>query len=298
MDFQISYITPEQSGECAPSPVALDPLCSTLLIPLAARAFGDARFPQVAVHDVYAAPALQRMGADVSHFLKDLPSVYGVLSRTQVFRQLASDFFQRHPGATGVNLGCGLACYFQWLDQGDNHWIDADKPQVMRLRDRLLPADGERQRSADIDLTAPHWWHDLQLPSGAQAEPVLVILEGVLMYLQPGQVESLLREFGDHAPPGSELLCDTFSWMAVGCAALHASVCHTHAEFNWGLKRMSDLTAPHPRRRIKSEHPIMEGYDIATSVIFTSFRAFWGVPLYAIMRLTVDEESRPSVRLN
>ena len=266
----------------------LNAVPSTLLIPLAARALGDAMFPAKAVHDVYAAQALRSLDTDVSLFLDDRISVYGVLSRTRIFCDLARHFFSRFPDALGVNLGCGLSHYFQWLDQHTNHWLDADLPQVMALRKQLLPAGGKRLRYAEVDISQPGWWARLKLPRQRDGVPVLLICEGVLMYLEPAQVQSVLREFGENAPVGSELLCDTLCWMAVGCAALHPSVRHTQAQFRWGPRRLADFTAPHPRLVVRSEHAVTEGYDFSLSLIETSFRALYGVQMYGITRLGVS----------
>ena len=266
----------------------LDAVPSTLLIPLAARALGDAMFPAKAVHDVYAAQALRSLDTDVSLFLDDRISVYGVLSRTRIFCDLARHFFSRFPDALGVNLGCGLSHYFQWLDQHTNHWLDADLPQVLALRKQLLPAGGKRLRHAEVDISQPGWWARLKLPRQRDGVPVLLICEGVLMYLEPAQVQSVLREFGENAPVGSELLCDTLCWMAVGCAALHPSVRHTQAQFRWGPRRLADFTAPHPRLVVRSEHAVTEGYDFSLSLIEASFRALYGVQMYGITRLEVS----------
>ena len=202
----------------------LEPVETTLLIPLVARAYGDQIFPDMAVHDRCAEIALAGLHEDedeIQEYLQDRLSVYGVLSRTRIFRQLATDFFTRHPHSWGVNLGCGLSSYFQWLDRHDNHWLDADLPAVMALRESLLPTLGSRHHSASIDLRRAHWWRSLGLPQGPRAQPVWVMLEGVLMYLQPQEVMHVLREFACHAPPGSELVCDSLSWMATGWASLH-----------------------------------------------------------------------------
>ena len=266
----------------------LNAVPSTLLIPLAARALGDAMFHAKAVHDVYAAQALRSLDTDVSLFLDDRISVYGVLSRTRIFCDLARHFFSRFPDALGVNLGCGLSHYFQWLDQHTNHWLDADLPQVMALRKQLLPAGGKRLRYAEVDISQPGWWARLKLPRQRDGVPVLLICEGVLMYLEPAQVQSVLREFGENAPVGSELLCDTLCWMAVGCAALHPSVRHTQAQFRWGPRRLADFTAPHPRLVVRSEHAVTEGYDFSLSLIEASFRALYGVQMYGITRLEVS----------
>ena len=129
----------------------LEPAETTLLIPLVARAYGDQIFPDMAVHDRCAEIALAGLHEDedeVQEYLQDHLSVYGVLSRTRIFRQLATDFFTRHPHSCGVNLGCGLSSYFQWLDRHDNHWVDADLPAVMSLRESLLPTLGPRHRNA------------------------------------------------------------------------------------------------------------------------------------------------------
>ncbi len=289
MDIALSpRVMPRSAANPPARPSAdLSPPCSTLLIPLVARALGDALFPNVAVNDAHAGRTLDGLGLAHSHFLRDKLSIYGVLSRTRTFRALAQDFFEQHPQGVGVNLGCGLAWYFQWLDHGHNQWLDADLPEVMALRRQHLPHSSKRCRQAAVDLTEPDWWQHLALPEGPEAPPVLVLLEGVLMYLNAGQVDHLLREFALRAPPGSELLCDTLSWMAVGCAALHASVCHTHAEFRWGPRRLSEFTAPHPRLRLQSEHAVLEGYDWPTTLTCQNFRAFWGVPMYGITRLSL-----------
>jgi len=206
-------------------------------------------------HSLQAMPCRARVaqkGVDVSTYLRDKPSVFGVLSRTQVFRQLALDFFERYPHAIGANLGCGMTHCFQWLDNRTNHWLDADVAQVIQLRKRLLPADNKRHLNAMVDLRTPGWWQRLGLPDRNSAVPVLVICEGVLMYLEAQEVEHVLREFGQNAPAGSEMLLDTLSWLAIGCAAMHQSVSHTHAEFKWGSKHMRDFTAHHPRLTLRS----------------------------------------------
>lgn len=276
----------------------LDDIPSTLLIPLTARAYGDALFPAYAVNDVFAAHVLTQLdaGAQVDHFLSDRPSVFGVLARTQMFRRFAEAFFRRHPGAWGVNLGCGLSCYFQWLDLQTNRWLDADMPQVMELRRQLLPGLGQRQWHADLDLCVPGWWQRLGLPKRDEGPPVLLVCEGVLMYLNASQVDHVLYEFAQHAPPGSEMLCDTLSWMAVGSAGLHPSVRHTHAQFSWGPRHLRELTAPHPRLVIHSDHSIMDGYDFSTALVCSSFRAFWGVPLYGLIRLGLHNDESLQLR--
>jgi O-methyltransferase involved in polyketide biosynthesis len=268
---------------------ALAAVPSTLLITLAARAHGDSLFPQVAVGDACAAPLLRRLVADPRPYLAHKPSTYGVLARTRLFRDLTARFFDSHPHATGVNLGCGLAHYSQWLDHGGNCWIDADLPEVMALRDTLLPCASGRRLHAKADLTQPGWWARLGLPDRDWPTPVTLICEGVLMYLQPEQALSVLREFGAHAPRGSQLLFDAMCWLAVGHGGRKPGVRRTGADFHWGPRRIADLAAAHPRLVLQAEHRVMEGYGWPCAVLGPVFRRVFGVPFYALYQMGVGE---------
>lgn len=264
---------------------ALSRVSSTLAIPLAARAHGDSMFPAVAVHDEHAAAALLAMGDDGRRWLSDRATVYGVLARTCVFRDLGQAFFAQHRNATGVSLGCGLARYFQWLDNGENRFVNADLPEVMALREQLWPLCQPRERCAAADIASGQWWSQLELPTD---QPLFMFAEGVLMYLEGEHVRRFLRVFGEHAPKGSELAFDVMSWLAAGNAYLLPSVRQTLAEFRWGPRSMSDLTAPHRRLRLLSEHPVLDGYGFPYASAAPLFRWFAGVPLYGIVRLGVD----------
>lgn len=273
----------------SPRPARLAPVPSTLAIPLAARALGAELFPELAVDDGVAAKALALLGDDGRHWLADRATVYGVLVRTALLRDAAREFFACHPHAQGVNLGCGLSHPFQWLDTGLNRWCDADLAPVAALRTELdLPRD-DRRRDAVVDLTQPDWWDAAGLPATGHGPPVLVMCEGVLMYLEPAQVRAVLSTFAERAPAGSELLLDAMPWLCVGNSAVHAraypSVHRTGAQFRWGLRRVGELAQMHERLLLRSEHDVMAGYDLAHSVSGPIFRWFSGTPFYAVFRL-------------
>jgi len=265
---------------------------STLLIPLAGRAFGDAVFPGLAVGDADAARVLAALGDDGSVWRRDLASVWGVLARTRRFRELAAGFVTEHPAGHVVNLGCGLSNYFQWLDNGRMHMTDADLPEVLAIRRKLLPARGRRQRLREVDLNAADWWGDLGLAAargGRGGEPVFLFAEGVLMYLAPAVAHAALRTFGERAPAGSTFAFDAMCWLAVGHAKQHPSVRHTDAEFRWGPRTLDELTADSPRLQLAAAHPIMEGYGWPYLLVEPAFRLLLGVPLYALYELRTGD---------
>lgn len=270
----------------------LHPVPSTLLIPLVARARGARYFPWLDCRDAVAEELLQRLGADVEALLNDLPTLFQVLWRTGAVKAAAQAFFADYPQGLGANLGCGLTQHFQWLDGGANQWLDADLPEVMALRRKLLPVQCARMRHADVDLTEPGWWQRLGLPSRSSAQPVLVVCEGVLIYLQPAQVQAVLAEFAQCAPPGSRMVLDVLTRQAVGWAARHPSVGPTGAEFCWGVGRMAELVAVHPRLALLREQSVAEAYGWAGLALDMLTRPWLGAPLYGLATLGVEDGAR------
>ncbi len=268
---------------------SLSAVPSTLRIPLAARASGDAMFPQMAVRDAYAASILEKIRDEGHPLPEDRATIYSILSRTRRFRSLAQEFLKQHPGGRVVNMGCGLSHYFQWLDDGRSRMTDADLPEVMALRRELIPEAHPRHDARDLDLTSPRWWNELELPRRRQAQPVFLFTEGVLMYLQPQQAQAVLATFGERAPAGSVLAFDAVCWLAVGRAAQHPSLRATGAEFHWGLRKTAELTQPHPRLRLEATFRVLEGIGLAYTLFAPLALMLLGVPLYAVYAMGVAD---------
>jgi O-methyltransferase involved in polyketide biosynthesis len=266
---------------------ALDGACSTLLISLMARAVGDAWFPDAAVGDRSARRVAAALGEDplLSGWV-DAATAYGVLVRTRVMRELARSFIARQPGFQGVHLACGLADYFQWLDNGQARWLDVDLPAVVSLRRRLMPPGCRRQRLAAADLTRPGWWSRLRIGSDA---PALVLCEGLLMYLAPADVQVVLREIATPAARGSEILVDAWSSLAVGTPWWCAPVYRSGVPFRWGVSRPGELAAMHGRLTLLGVRDLLDECGWPFALAANAFRSTAGVPCYAIYRLGVGE---------
>ena len=260
---------------------------STLLIPLAARAKGAALFPQFDPHDLCANALLDGLQTNVQTYLNDWASVLNVLWRTDVIKKMGTQFFARHPQSHGVNLGAGLSHYFQWLSNGKNHWLDADLPEVISLRQLLLQTLPGHCRLKELNITQPGWWQRLKLPHGKRARTVLLICEGVLMYLTHTQVTAILEEISENAPAGSEFIFDFMSPIGIGQAALHPSVCNTGAEFTWGLHNASQLVKTHPRLEVLDQRSVAEAYGFACAMTELFLKPFTGGPMYGLIRLGV-----------
>lgn len=281
---------PQPESPVAEESVRLSGVSSTLRIPLAARALGDALFPQVAVGDRYAGGVLAALGDDGTQWLTDRHGIYGCLARIRRFRALATEFLSIHPYGHIVNLGCGLSHYFQWLDNGKAQMVDADLPEVLEVRRQLLPLKNQRHSLRAVDLSASDWWEMLDLPSGSGAEPVFLFTEGVLMYLMPQIVSNIIQTIGERAPAGSLFVFDAFCCLIVGQAGLHPSVSHTSAEFLWGPRSLAELRHPHPRLHLQGTHSVMESFGFPYLTFWPIFQALMGVPMYAVYVLRVGDD--------
>lgn len=273
---------PRSARPCQVDPSQLPAVPSTLLIPLAARAAGPRQFPWLDCHDAHAADLLHCLDVQPDQYLADAPTVINILWRTREIKRVAQTFFKRWPRAHGVNLGSGLSCHFQWLDNDHNHWVDADLPTVVELRQALLPSPSPRWRHQPLDLRLSDWWSLLGLPDRKATTPVLIVCEGVLMYLQPEQVHAILHTFAEQAPHGSLFVMDTLSALAVGHARLHASVGPTGAEFRWGLHGAGELTAVHPRLHLASLRSVTECYGWPAQLTEACWQPWLGSPFYGV----------------
>ncbi len=261
---------------------------STLLIPLAARAKGADLFPQFDPHDLCANELLTSLRTNVQSYLNDWVCVLNVLWRTDLIKTMGGNFFEHHPNSHGVNLGAGLSHYFQWLSNGDNHWLDTDLPEVVLLRQLLLQTLPPHCRVKELNITQPGWWQRLGLPHGKRARPVLLICEGVLMYLTHAQVNTILKEISENAPPESEFIFDFISPLGIGHAAHQASVCGTGAEFTWGLHNAAQLVQAHPHLEVLEQRSVSEAYGLSGSMAESFFSPITGGPMYGLIRLGVQ----------
>jgi len=265
---------------------SLEALPRTLLIPLSARAHGPRIFPALDPVDRYAQAVLSAAGVQASQAPHDAPVVLNVLWRTQLIKRLGQAFFERHPRSTGVNLGAGLAHYFQWLGNGHNTWVDADFPEVIHLRQSLIPKASGHCHNTALDLKETGWWQHLKGHTAQDGSPLLLVCEGLLMYLSAGQVCALLREIGDNAPEGSELLVDFVSpW------GIHAQ---NHwapdmAPFQWGAHNGLEVARMHPRLELIAQHSVAEAYGWAGRWAELCWTPWTGGTLYGLARLRVGE---------
>lgn len=97
------------------------------------------------------------------------------------------EFLARHPRSVVVHLGCGLDSRWTRVNKGEVEWYDLDMPKVIDLR-RKFYEETETYRMIPSSVTDLGWMGIIS-PRG---RPVLVIAEGLLMYLKEEEVKALI----------------------------------------------------------------------------------------------------------
>lgn len=274
----------------APHPTALHGVSRSLFIPLAVRAQAATWCPRLDPHDARARQLLSDSGERPQDYPSDYPTAINILWRTCAIKAMAHRFFERHTNGLGANLGAGLSDYFQWLDNGSNQWLDVDLPEVIGQRRRLMPPSAGRQSAMACNLRQRGWWQRLDLHRHRQ--PVLLVCEGVLMYMTAQEVAAFFQEIGEHAPAGTELVCDFISPLGIGQTIPGNRHPQDNAVFTWGTAHAQDMARFHPRLQLLAEHSVAEAYGLCGQWLEAACRPLTGGPLYGLAHLQVT--ARPA----
>jgi O-methyltransferase involved in polyketide biosynthesis len=238
--------------------ISLTGAAETLLAPLCARAL-DARSAHPLLGDHIAAELIDRIDYDFGRLGMGEATAVGVALRARYFDRRVRAFLQAHPECTVVHLGCGLDSRFERLAPGAGvRWFDLDQPDVIELRKRLYPARPGHETLA-ASVTEPDW--PAQVPTD---RPVLVVAEGLSMYLSAEEGPRMLRTLVARFPHG-ELLFDTYSRFAVRSTRSLSLFRRTGARLAWGVDDPRELEREIPGLRLieaDSAYATAAGVDV------------------------------------
>ncbi|MEV0220019.1 class I SAM-dependent methyltransferase [Streptomyces sp. NPDC050704] len=197
----------------------------TLLIPLYGRAV-ETRKRRGMLNDPRAVEMVDALDYDFSRF-DGAKSLLGASLRTLIFDQWVSDFMERHPSGTVVELGTGLNTRFERLDNGTVHWFDLDLPDVIDLR-RSFFEDTGRRRMIAASVTDPGWPDEVRKSPG----PYFLAAEAVLLYLEEELVRSVFQLVGERLP-GAHLALETASARMIDSQDSHDVLAGMAARMHW-----------------------------------------------------------------
>ena len=185
----------------------------TLIIPLYARKKCSELYPRL-YRDETAVRLMEEIDYDASRLEKKSAGImqrFGFLEVAMRQCDLAievKDYLKFHPEAAVVTLGCGLDSTGRACDNGRCKLYNLDFPDVIAVRNRLLPA-GEREKNIPCDLNDTAWFREIDASGGA-----VFFAAGVFYYFLKEQVRALVCAMAD-AFPGGVLVFDAANRKAV-----------------------------------------------------------------------------------
>jgi O-methyltransferase involved in polyketide biosynthesis len=226
--------------------VALAREKETLLITLLAKA-GESRLSRSLLRDTFAADAVARIDYDFARLKVTRDMMVGVAMRAKQLDDWTRAFIASHPDGSVLHLGCGLDTRVFRIDPRPRvRWLDVDFPEVVALRRRLFPPrDGYTLVGSSV--TDPDW-----LGHVPDDRPVMVVAEGLLMYLRREEVQQLFTRITARVPSG-EAAFDAFSRLGVRLMQRQRSVRATGATLGWGIDDPRELKSAVPRLRFVEE---------------------------------------------
>ena len=203
-----------------------------------------------AIHDAKAEEIIEKLDYDFSLADKDTAMHSGVIARTIVLDRLTKAWLGAHPGAVVVNIACGLdtRCYRM---SGYAHWYNLDLPETMAVREKLLPESGT---ISQIAMSAMEDWGS---EISEQNVPVLIVIEGLTMYLNAKDVQQIFKVISSRFSKAT-VFVETMNPMIVK-RFKERSIEGSHAKFTWGIKNGKALAELLPDFRFVEEHSLTEG---------------------------------------
>ncbi|MCR5761709.1 MAG: class I SAM-dependent methyltransferase [Sphaerochaetaceae bacterium] len=171
----------------------------TLVIPLFGRLVCSERFPQLFT-DPEAKRICDSLDYDFDEKRKRMESTAGLFGALEVAQRQydllceVKDYLKKHPEAAVVNLGCGLDDTFAKSYNGKCHGYNIDLPEVIKIRDELLPA-GEGECNIACDLNDYSWMDAIEAEKGA-----IFFATGVFYYFKTEDLKKLFSKMAERFP--------------------------------------------------------------------------------------------------
>jgi O-methyltransferase involved in polyketide biosynthesis len=214
--------------------VDLSGAAQTMLTTLFLKAL-DADFECPVLGDRYAKEVVGRLDYDWREIGITGKWAPLITVRTAQYDIWASQFLAVHEHSRVVHLGCGLDSRVFRVDPGpDVEWYDVDYPAVIALREKIYPTR-PRYHLIATSATDPSWLD--QIPTD---RPVLLLAEGISMYLTEHDGVALLRRVVDRFPSG-ELQVDFYNWFGIKTQRAHKLVRQTGSTLHWAVNGPEDV---------------------------------------------------------
>lgn len=211
----------------------------TMLATLYGRAM-DSRAPNSILRDREADEAIRRIDYDFRKTGVKGTTAAGIALRAKQLDDWTVEFLADHPQSTVLHLACGLDTRVHRLDPPPSvRWLDVDYPEVLELRQRLLPARAGDYRMIGASVTDDEWLDEVP-----DDRPTVAVFEGLSMYLRKEEGKRLIQRLTGRFPNG-QLLFDCYGTLGIRLQKLVPAVRNAGATLHWGIDDPHEIEGWH-----------------------------------------------------
>ncbi|MDE7249317.1 MAG: class I SAM-dependent methyltransferase, partial [Lachnospiraceae bacterium] len=214
--------------------IQIQGVSETMLQTLYARA-AYSKQKNAKIHDGKAVEIVFRMDYDFSFAGDDALMSNGVIARTILLDRMVGDFIRENPDVTVINIACGMDTRAYRLKIGSTvRWYNIDLPETIEVRRRFLEENGHISMIAKSAMDE-RWADEIEEPKGR----VLVIIEGLVMYLSEQDVKQILSIISRRFERAEVIMEVMNPWVVKNVK--EKSIEKTKAKFTWGIKSGKEL---------------------------------------------------------
>ena len=168
----------------------MDNVNKTLYIPLYGKAYVSRK--GIILRDRKAEEIWEREGFALKGKSKSKWLAYYMAMRSAVFDQWLTEQLTVMEDTLVIHIGCGMDSRVERVGLRNSCWYDVDFPDVIRERKRYYSETPSYHMLA-TDVRDIAW-----IESIPKAEKVLIVMEGVSMYIRPEEIKRLLETIRNH----------------------------------------------------------------------------------------------------
>ena len=226
----------------------LTPVEQTAFVTQYARAV-DSRCPRPILGDTLADEVVAKIDFDFPALGVPASAIRQTALRGRLLDDRTRDFVATHPDAVVIDLGAGLATPMERVAPPPTvDWYNVDLPNVIALRDRVVPAD-DHAHSVSASLGEDTW------TDGIPADrPTFLIADGLLAFVSESLLTNLFRHIPDYFRSGELAINDYGKVSALNIAAM--KVGFSAVGNQWNYRGFDDARVPEawsPRLRLVEE---------------------------------------------
>jgi O-methyltransferase involved in polyketide biosynthesis len=226
----------------------------------------DAAVASPILGDRFAAEAVARIDYNFKELKLPNGGEITLPMRAWHFDQWTRAFLAANPESTVLHLGCGLDTRVDRIDPGPKvRWYDVDMPDVIALREQLYP-DRVGYHPIGSSVTDRAW-----LDAIPGDTPVLVVAEGLVMYLHEKDGTALFRRITEQFPSG-QIAFDGYSGAMVRLVSRLATVRGAKVDLVWGVDDPHDLEKQVPRLHLVESVEFLMMPELVHRLPTTGFR--------------------------